>query len=115
VRLCQTPEKRKASGISIELVLGVDLPSAERHRHLTFRHFLHILLRGIKRGFDIAVVIQTNVYPSAQRRKLKEFDGYRRVAVVVVTDSDTYRERFATRASADGKEVPDGAIVDMKG
>lgn len=67
------------------------------------------------RGFDIAWVNQTNVYPSAQRRKLREFDGYRRVCVVIVTDEDTYKERQKRREEADGKEVPDGAIMDMKG
>lgn len=67
------------------------------------------------RGFDIASVVQTNVYPSAQRRKLREFDGYRRVAVVVVTDEETYLERQKKREEADGKEVPDGAVMDMKG
>ncbi|XP_063370373.1 heterogeneous nuclear ribonucleoprotein U-like protein 2 [Cydia amplana] len=60
------------------------------------------------------ILDQTNVYPSAQRRKLREFDGYRRVAVVVVPDADTYAERSAKREQSDGKEVPDGAIMDMK-
>ncbi|XP_013145418.1 PREDICTED: heterogeneous nuclear ribonucleoprotein U-like, partial [Papilio polytes] len=57
--------------------------------------------RGRKRNF---ILDQTNVYPSAQRRKLREFDGYRRVAVVVVTDEDTYKERQKRREEADGKE-----------
>lgn len=55
------------------------------------------------------------MYPSAQRRKLREFAGYRRVAVVIVTDEDTLRERASTREAADGKEVPDPAALDMKG
>ena len=46
---------------------------------------------------------------------MREFDGYRRVAVVIVTDDETYRDRQKRREEADGKEVPDGAIVDMKG
>lgn len=66
-------------------------------------------------GWGQLSAVQTNVYPSAQRRKLREFDGYRRVAVVIVTDDETYRERQKKREEADGKEVPDGAIVDMKG
>ncbi|XP_063390340.1 heterogeneous nuclear ribonucleoprotein U-like protein 2 [Cydia fagiglandana] len=60
------------------------------------------------------ILDQTNVYPSAQRRKLREFDGYRRVAVVVVPDAETFAERSAKREQSDGKEVPDGAIMDMK-
>lgn len=46
---------------------------------------------------------------------MREFDGYRRVAVVVLTDDETYRARAKRREEADGKEVPDGAVVDMKG
>ncbi|XP_045540630.1 heterogeneous nuclear ribonucleoprotein U-like protein 1 [Papilio machaon] len=69
------------------------------------------MARGRRRNY---ILDQTNVYPSAQRRKLREFDGYRRVAVVIVTDEDTYKERHKRREEADGKEVPDGAIVDMK-
>ncbi|XP_041985735.1 heterogeneous nuclear ribonucleoprotein U-like protein 1 [Aricia agestis] len=69
------------------------------------------IAKGRRRNF---ILDQTNVYPSAQRRKLREFDGYRRVAVVVVTDAETYADRCRRREEADGKEVPDGAIVDMK-
>lgn len=46
---------------------------------------------------------------------MREFDGYRRVAVVIVTDEETYLERQKKREEADGKEVPDGAVMDMKG
>lgn len=46
---------------------------------------------------------------------MREFDGYRRLAVVVVTDEETYLERQKKREEADGKEVPDGAVMDMKG
>ncbi|GBP96284.1 Heterogeneous nuclear ribonucleoprotein U-like protein 1 [Eumeta japonica] len=67
--------------------------------------------QGRRRNF---ILDQTNVYPSAQRRKLREFEGYRRVAVVVVPDEATYEERHKKREQADGKEVPDGAILDMK-
>ncbi|KAL4707086.1 hypothetical protein ACJJTC_011412, partial [Scirpophaga incertulas] len=69
------------------------------------------IAKGRKRNF---ILDQTNVYPSAQRRKLKDFEGYRRVAIVIVTDDATYRERQRRREEADGKEVPDGAVVDMK-
>lgn len=55
------------------------------------------------------------MYPSAQRRKLRDFDGYRRIAVAVVADEETYKERCQRREIADGKEVPDPAILDMKG
>lgn len=55
------------------------------------------------------------MYPSAQKRKLREFDGYRRVAVVVIPEASVYEERMKKREEAEGKEVPDGAVMDMKG
>ncbi|XP_053620509.1 heterogeneous nuclear ribonucleoprotein U isoform X4 [Plodia interpunctella] len=69
------------------------------------------IAKGRHRNF---ILDQTNVYPSAQKRKLREFSGYKRIAVVIVTDEETYKERYKRREEADGKEVPDGAIVDMK-
>lgn len=35
--------------------------------------------------------------------------------MVVMADEDTYRTRCRQRETADGKEVPDPAILDMKG
>lgn len=70
-------------------------------------------------GFDTVALSgslrQTNVYPSAQRRKLREFEGYKRIAVVVVPDQATFEERRKLREEAEGKEVPDGAVMEMKG
>lgn len=37
------------------------------------------------------------------------------MAVVIVPDEATYEERQKQREEAEGKEVPDGAIMDMKG
>lgn len=46
---------------------------------------------------------------------MREFDGYRRVAVVVVPEPAVFEERQKKREESDGKEVPDGAVMDMKG
>ncbi|XP_028174586.1 heterogeneous nuclear ribonucleoprotein U-like protein 1, partial [Ostrinia furnacalis] len=69
------------------------------------------IAKGRRRNY---ILDQTNVYPSAQRRKLREFDGRRRVAVVVVPDEASHAARRARKDQADGKEVPDGAVLDMK-
>ncbi|CAG9572953.1 unnamed protein product [Danaus chrysippus] len=69
------------------------------------------IAKGRRRNF---ILDQTNVYPSAQRRKLREFTGYRRIAAVVVVSEDEQKQRAAAREAADGKEVPDAAILDMK-
>ncbi|CAH4037482.1 heterogeneous nuclear ribonucleoprotein U-like protein 1 isoform X1 [Pieris brassicae] len=69
------------------------------------------MAKGRRRNF---ILDQTNVYPSAQRRKLREFEGYRRVAVVIVPEASVLAERQASRETTDGKEVPDPAVIDMK-
>lgn len=59
---------------------------------------------------------QTNVYPSAQRRKMRDFNnGYKRTAVVIVPTEDTFAERQKLRQERDGKDVPDAAVLEMKG
>ncbi|PAA72076.1 hypothetical protein BOX15_Mlig001238g3 [Macrostomum lignano] len=61
------------------------------------------------------ILDQTNVYASAQRRKMAPFDGYRRLAVVVVPEHDEYQRRLDRQRKVEGKEVPDQAIASMKG
>lgn len=59
--------------------------------------------------------MQTNVYPSAQRRKMKSFDKYKRIAVVIVPTDQEFRNRIAKREKEEGKDVPDAAVLEMKG
>ncbi len=58
---------------------------------------------------------QTNVYASAQRRKMSYFEGYHRKAIVVIPPHHELRKRTAKRSDEMGKEVPDDAINAMKG
>lgn len=58
---------------------------------------------------------QTNVFPSAQRRKMRLFEGYKRRAVVVVVADEEQTKRRALQEAQDGKDVPDSAILEMKG
>lgn len=58
---------------------------------------------------------QTNVYPSAQKRKIKGFAGCKRRAVVVSPTDEELKIRTKKRESEEGKEVPDKAILEMKG
>lgn len=47
---------------------------------------------------------------------MREFNnGYKRTAVVIVPDETTYEERQRLREEKDGKDVPDGAVLEMKG
>ena len=58
---------------------------------------------------------QTNVYPSAQRRKMRPFEGFQRRAVVIVPTDDEFQRRCEQREKVEGKEIPDSAVLEMKG
>jgi len=60
------------------------------------------------------ILDQTNVYPSAQRRKMRAFEGFQRKAVVVCPTDEELTERTAKRESDEGKDVPEDAVLEMK-
>ena len=60
-------------------------------------------------------ITQTNVYPSAQRRKMRGFEGFVRRAVVVVPTDEEFKRRCEKREKVEGKDVPDSAVLEMKG
>ena len=57
---------------------------------------------------------QTNVYPSARKRKLTAFRAFRKVAAVLVCSSETLQARARAREQAEGKVVPEEAVQEMK-
>ena len=59
--------------------------------------------------------IQTNVYPSTQRRKLKRFGESIRRAIVIVPTDEEFKKRVAKREAEEGKDVPNEAVLKMKG
>ncbi|KAG8184443.1 hypothetical protein JTE90_026361 [Oedothorax gibbosus] len=65
----------------------------------------------LKRNY---ILDQTNVYPTAQRRKMRNFEGFIRKAVVVVPTDVEYKRRCDKRDQEEGKEVPDHAVLEMK-
>uniref|UniRef100_A0A8V0Y631 Heteroous nuclear ribonucleoprotein U like 1 n=1 Tax=Gallus gallus TaxID=9031 RepID=A0A8V0Y631_CHICK len=60
------------------------------------------------------ILDQTNVYGSAQRRKMRPFEGFQRKAVVICPTDDDLRERTVRRTDEEGKDVPDHAVLEMK-
>ncbi|XP_011314429.1 heterogeneous nuclear ribonucleoprotein U-like protein 1 [Fopius arisanus] len=60
------------------------------------------------------ILDQTNVYPTAQRRKMRYFHGFLRRAIVMVPTEEEFKSRTAKRIAVEGKEVPDSAIMEMK-
>lgn len=55
------------------------------------------------------------MFPSAQRRKMRPFEGFKRKAVIVVVGDEEQTKRQALQESTDGKGVPDSVILEMKG
>ncbi|XP_068210921.1 heterogeneous nuclear ribonucleoprotein U-like protein 1 [Palaemon carinicauda] len=60
------------------------------------------------------IIDQTNVYPSAQRRKMKGFAGFYRRAVVICPSDENLKKRTEKREKEEGKDVPDKAVLEMK-
>ncbi|KAG5896297.1 hypothetical protein JTB14_008853 [Gonioctena quinquepunctata] len=60
------------------------------------------------------IIDQTNVFPSAQRRKMRPFEGFKRRAVIIVVADEEQTRRQALQEIVEGKEVPDSTILEMK-
>ncbi|XP_006871461.1 PREDICTED: heterogeneous nuclear ribonucleoprotein U-like protein 1 isoform X2 [Chrysochloris asiatica] len=60
------------------------------------------------------ILDQTNVYGSAQRRKMRPFEGFQRKAIVICPTDDDLKDRTIKRTDEEGKDVPDHAVLEMK-
>ncbi|KAL6463449.1 hypothetical protein MHYP_G00278400 [Metynnis hypsauchen] len=60
------------------------------------------------------ILDQTNVYGSAQRRKMRPFEGFQRKAIVICPTDEDLKERTLKRTDEEGKDVPDHAVLEMK-
>ncbi|XP_025920000.1 heterogeneous nuclear ribonucleoprotein U-like protein 1, partial [Apteryx rowi] len=61
------------------------------------------------------ILDQTNVYGSAQRRKMRPFEGFQRKAIVICPTDEDLKDRTVKRTDEEGKDVPDHAVLEMKG
>jgi len=74
----------------------------------------NVLLRRALQRKRNYILDQTNVYPTARMRKMRDFLGYTIKTVIVVPDQETYLRRCKMRAEEEGKEVPADALLIMK-
>ena len=75
---------------------------------------LNILLEIAAKRRRNYILDQTNVYPTAQKRKMAFFNGFQRKAVVIVPADEEAKVRNEKRIKEEGKDVPDSAVMEMK-
>jgi len=76
---------------------------------------LQEMIRAASQRRRNVIIDQTNVYPAAQKRKARPFEGFQRRAVVVLPTDEIYKERVAAQKAAKEMDIPDEAIMEMKG
>jgi heterogeneous nuclear ribonucleoprotein U-like protein 1 len=61
------------------------------------------------------IIDQTNVFGTARLRKMQNFEGFFCKVIVVLPNDQEWKRRVALREAVEGKDVPDEAILEMKG
>ena len=123
-QLCQTrPEKRYNILGTNNLIDKMKVMGLTRNRNYAGRwdalitkctECFNVLLRRALQRKRNYILDQTNVYPTARMRKMRDFLGYTIKTVIVVPDQETYLRRCKMRAEEEGKEVPADALLTMK-
>ena len=75
---------------------------------------LNEMLKVAKRKNRNYILDQTNVYSSARRRKMGNFHGYHRIAVVLLNENYVLMQRNDEVKRRDGKVIPESAFMEMK-
>lgn len=60
------------------------------------------------------ILDQPHVYISDQRRKMRVYGDFKRIAVIVVPSEEDYKKRFKERLDTEGKDIPEAAVNEMR-
>lgn len=60
------------------------------------------------------ILDQPHVYISDQRRKMRVYGDFKRIAAIVVPSEEEYKKRAKQRLETEGKDIPESAVHEMR-
>lgn len=60
------------------------------------------------------ILDQPHVYISDQRRKMRVYGDFKRIAVIIVPNEEEYKKRFKQRMDNEGRDIPESAVNEMR-